>query len=132
MDEESLEWKLPDEEELNLIYVAVTRAIKGLDLGSLSWVLEETTDDDAAYRQPSAEESVLNMAIPTKKVSKVEFVEMVDEADQALAAKPSGFWMRLKQQLRTGKPPPWVAPMAGNNQKSKYYSGSSSYKCYYR
>jgi len=43
MDEESLEWKLPDEEELNLIYVAVTRAIKGLDLGSLSWVLEETT-----------------------------------------------------------------------------------------
>ena len=110
MDEESLEWKLPDEEELNLIYVAVTRAIKGLDLGSLSWVLEETTDDDAAYRQPSAEESVLNMAIPTKKVSKVEFVEMVDEADQALAAQTQRVLDEIKTAIADGETPPWVAP----------------------
>jgi len=71
------------------------------------------------------------MAIPTKKVSKVEFVEMVDEADQALAAQTQRVLDEIKTAIADGKPPVG-RPMAGNNQKSKYYSGSSSYKCYYR
>lgn len=119
MDEETLEWKLPSEEELNLIYVAVTRAIKGLDLGSLSWILDETTDDDAIYRQPSPEESALNMAIPQRSggVTRVRFVEQLDEADKALTAQTKRVLDEIKKAIASDETPPWVAPWQAKAEK---------------
>jgi HK97 family phage prohead protease len=43
---ENGEWQYPDEQEMRLSYVAVTRAEEELDLGSLSWILDHTTEED--------------------------------------------------------------------------------------
>ena len=43
---ENGEWEYPNEQELRLSYVAVTRAEEELDLGSLDWILSHTDDAD--------------------------------------------------------------------------------------
>jgi HK97 family phage prohead protease len=45
---------LPDEQELRLSYVAVTRAEEELDLGSLDWIMDYTTDADGASTKLSS------------------------------------------------------------------------------
>ena len=45
---------LPDEQELRLSYVAVTRAEEELDLGSLAWIMDYTTDADGASTKLSS------------------------------------------------------------------------------
>ena len=53
-DQESKSWILPDEQELRLSYVAVTRAEEELDLGSLQWITERTSDADGASKKLSS------------------------------------------------------------------------------
>ena len=53
-DQESNSWILPDEQELRLSYVAVTRAEEELDLGSLQWITERTSDADGASKKLSS------------------------------------------------------------------------------
>lgn len=48
IDPETGEVILPNDEELRLAYVAVTRAKKELDPGGLAWVFDHTTAEDAA------------------------------------------------------------------------------------
>jgi 8-oxo-dGTP pyrophosphatase MutT (NUDIX family) len=43
----------PEKQELNLAYVALTRAEESIDPGSLSWVYEYTSDDDEDPNTPS-------------------------------------------------------------------------------
>ena len=43
---ENGEWQYPDEQELRLSYVAVTRAEEELELGSLSWIYDHTEEAD--------------------------------------------------------------------------------------
>lgn len=52
---------MPDEQELRLSYVAVTRAEEKLDLGSLSWIYDHTSDEDGASNKLS---SGANMLMP--------------------------------------------------------------------
>ena len=53
-DEELEEWIMPNEQELRLSYVAVTRAEEEIDLGSLDWVFKHTTDADEKPNARSA------------------------------------------------------------------------------
>ena len=53
-DEELEEWIMPNEQELRLSYVAVTRAEEEIDLGSLDWVFDHTTDADEKPNARSA------------------------------------------------------------------------------
>jgi antirestriction protein ArdC len=53
-DEELEEWVMPNEQELRLSYVAVTRAEEEIDLGSLDWVFNHTTDADEKPNARSA------------------------------------------------------------------------------
>ena len=52
---------LPDEQELRLSYVAVTRAEEELDLGGLGWIMDYTSDTDGASDKLS---SGANMLMP--------------------------------------------------------------------
>ena len=52
---------LPDEQELRLSYVAVTRAEEELDLGGLGWIMDYTSDTDGASNKLS---SGANMLMP--------------------------------------------------------------------
>ena len=52
---------MPNEQELRLSYVAVTRAEEKLDLGSLSWIYNHTSDEDGASNKLS---SGANMLMP--------------------------------------------------------------------
>jgi len=54
---------MPNEQELRLSYVAVTRAEEKLDLGSLSWIYNHTSDEDGASNKLSSGASML---VPTK------------------------------------------------------------------
>jgi len=45
---------MPNEQELRLSYVAVTRAEEKLDLGSLSWIYDHTSDEDGASKKLSS------------------------------------------------------------------------------
>lgn len=59
-DPETGEIILPDDEELRLDYVAVTRAIKELDPGGLAWIFDQTTEADADSPNPESPESVVS------------------------------------------------------------------------
>jgi antirestriction protein ArdC/superfamily I DNA/RNA helicase len=50
---------MPNEQELRLSYVAVTRAEEKLDLGSLSWIYNHTSDEDGASNKLSSGASML-------------------------------------------------------------------------
>jgi len=50
---------MPNEQELRLSYVAVTRAEEKLDLGSLSWIYNHTSDEDGASNKLSSGANLL-------------------------------------------------------------------------
>ena len=53
LDEETGEYIYPNQQELRLSYVAVTRAEEEIDLGSLSWITDHTVDADELPNPPS-------------------------------------------------------------------------------
>jgi antirestriction protein ArdC/DNA polymerase III epsilon subunit-like protein len=130
LNEETLEWQLPPEEELNLMYVAVTRAQTALDPGSLNWIYDETTDDDEVYRQPTDAENKIGMAVPRRTVSKVRFVDLVNESDAALTEETSRVLEELKKAVALDNSPSWVEPWKSNNLPTSFttktpYSGTN-------
>lgn len=50
------EW--PDQEHMNVIYVALTRAKKRLDMGSAAWILDYTSEDDELPNAPGEREGL--------------------------------------------------------------------------
>ena len=124
-NEETLEWELPSEEELNLMYVAVTRAQRVLDLGGLSWILEETTEEDGVFKQEKVEETRLGMSVPTRRVSKVKFVDMVDEADAALTTQQARVADAVQKALAMGGTPTWLEPWQSNSLPTSAYTGTA-------
>ena len=53
MNKKTGEVEMPVDEELRLAYVAVTRAQKKLDSGSLNWILDYTKDADELPKKPN-------------------------------------------------------------------------------
>ena len=50
------EW--PDQEHMNVIYVALTRARKKLDMGSAAWILDYTSEEDELPNAPGEREGL--------------------------------------------------------------------------
>jgi hypothetical protein len=48
----------PDQEHMNVIYVALTRARKKLDMGSAAWILDYTSDEDELPNAPGESEGL--------------------------------------------------------------------------
>jgi hypothetical protein len=93
---------LPDEQELRLSYVAVTRAEEELDLGSLAWIMDYTTDADGASTKLSS---------GGRAARRVGDTESTTPKDRT--------------SLSSGRRPPWekrkppVAPLPARLQKLK-------------
>ena len=57
------DWIMPNEQELRLSYVAVTRAEEELELGSLDWITKHTSDDDGAPNKLSSGRGMVSEAM---------------------------------------------------------------------
>lgn len=67
-NDETDEWKYPEDEELRLNYVAVTRAGKALDAGSLRWIFAHSDENGREPREaeePAGEVTVAPEDLPT-------------------------------------------------------------------
>lgn len=76
VDPETGDVTFPQPEEIRLAYVAVTRAQKQLDPGSLSWITEYTSDDDERPDVPSRGLDAPDVDAPEPTP---EFEDFVDE-----------------------------------------------------
>jgi antirestriction protein ArdC len=72
--------KFPSKEDVNLAYVAITRAMESIELGSLAWILDYTKEEDESPRL-LPEEEIFAMKIPTDPVaiSEEEAIQQVQE-----------------------------------------------------
>jgi polyhydroxyalkanoate synthesis regulator phasin len=85
VDEATGETIMPDDEELRLAYVAVTRAKKQLDPGGLSWIFDKTSENDAASDPDGAREDlILNL-------DSLEIRPEFESQMQAIALNPDAY-----------------------------------------
>lgn len=119
VNKETLELEYPEEAELNLAYVAATRARKVLAPGNLEWVFDETSAADEEYNLPTEQEQDLNMAIPKQKVSRLRWVESVEEADKALTDQTNRVLEALKKAVADDSTPPWLEPWKAQGSDSQ-------------
>ena len=124
------ELEMPADEELRLAYVALTRAQKKLDPGTLSWIYEYTDEEDELPKKPTSLEQNLGMALPTESVTEEEFAEDVKEAAEKIDPATEKVANAIIAALEKGVAP-WRKPWTGGGflptsvATGKPYEGSN-------
>ncbi len=131
ISEETGDLVMPEETETRLSYVAVTRAEEALELGSLAWILEVTSEDDGKPNITEAEE-IMGMTVTPdpKPVSTEEVGDEVVKGRKITDEKTLEVANRLIALIEKGVVP-WTKGWSGggflpsNGKTKNTYQGTN-------
>lgn len=131
LSEEDGTMKLPAPEEMRLSYVAITRAEEALELGSLAWITDVTSEaDESANLSPVEELLGMKVGQDIDPVTAEEAVKSDEKTVRKLDEQTELIADKIIEMIEKGTPP-WRKPWTGGGflptsvSSGKPYQGSN-------